>query len=76
MIIALLLAQTGMLTLIGIVVGSVLSVVLLRAAGDPSPGFVFISALGLLTLITALLAAVIPATIASRREPIRELRVP
>lgn len=76
LIIGLLLVQTGMLALLGIVIGSVLSAVLLLASGDPWPGLAFSVALGILTLITALLAALIPATIASRREPIRELRVP
>ena len=33
-------------------------------------------ALGVLTLTTAVGAAIIPAVIASNREPIRELRVP
>ncbi|MFJ2544063.1 lipoprotein ABC transporter permease [Microbacterium sp. NPDC087589] len=76
LIIGLLLAQTGMLALTGILVGSVLSGVMLFASGDPWPGLAFTAALGILTLITALLAALVPATIASRREPIRELRVP
>lgn len=76
LIIKLLLVQTGMLALIGIAAGSGISAALLVATGDPLPGFSFTIALGILTLFTALIAAAIPATIASRREPIRELRVP
>lgn len=76
LIIGLLLLQTGMLAVLGIVIGSVAAAVVLLVSGDPWPGFAFTLALGVLTLITALLAALLPATIASRREPIRELRVP
>lgn len=76
LIIGLLLTQTGMLALIGMGIGIVLSGALLAASGDPWPGLAFSAALGILTLLTALFAALVPATIASRREPIRELRVP
>lgn len=76
LIITLLLTQTALLAFIGVAVGTGLSAVLLFASGDPWPGSGFTAALGVLTLITALIAALIPATIASRREPIKELRVP
>lgn len=76
LIIGLLLLQTGMLAMLGILLGTAVSMALLLASGDPWPGFAFTAALGILTLIAALLAALVPATIASRREPIRELRVP
>lgn len=74
--ISLLLIQTGILTLFGIFVGAVLSLAILPVSGDPWPGIAFTGALGVLTFFTALVAALIPALIASRREPIRELRVP
>lgn len=76
LIITLLLAQTGILTVVGITVGAGLSLAILAASGDPWPGVAFTGALGVLTFVTALVAALIPALIASRREPIRELRVP
>jgi len=76
LIIRLLLTQTGLLALIGITIGTALSAVVLAVSGDPWPGTAFTAALGILTLLTALAAALIPATIASYREPIRELRVP
>lgn len=76
LIIGLLLAQTGMLAVVGITTGLVLSAVILIASGDPWPGAAFTGALAILTLLTALIAALLPAVIASRREPIRELRVP
>lgn len=76
LIITLLLTQTALLAFIGVAAGTGLSAVLLLVSGDPWPGANFTVALGVLTLITSLIAALIPATIASRREPIKELRVP
>lgn len=75
LIISLLLAQTGILAGVGILLGLVGSTVLLLALGDPLPGVAFVGALSLLTLLAALLAAVAPAVAASRRDPLRELRV-
>lgn len=76
LIVSLLLTQTGLLALIGIATGVAASSVLLIASGDPLPGLAFTGALALLTLLTALIAALVPATLASKRDPIRELRVP
>lgn len=76
LIIGLILAQTGILAFTGIIIGTTASAVTLIATGDPWPGLAFTMALGTLTLATTLVAALIPAIIASRREPIRELRVP
>ncbi|WP_246159845.1 ABC transporter permease [Microbacterium rhizomatis] len=76
LIIALLLTQTTVLAAIGIAVGLTASVIALLATRDPLPGFGFTAGLTLLALFSAVLAALLPAVIASRREPIRELRVP
>jgi len=76
LIVGLLLVQTGMLAVVGITIGLVLSVFILAVSGDPWSGATFTGALAILTLLTALIAALVPAVIASRREPIRELRVP
>jgi putative ABC transport system permease protein len=76
LIVTLLLTQTAVLAMTGIVVGVMVSTLILIFSGDPAPGFAFTVALAVLTLATALIASVIPAIIASRREPIRELRVP
>ncbi len=76
LIVTLLLAQTAILAVIGITIGTAASTIILRISGDPLPGLAFMGALGILTLATAMIAAAIPAIIASRREPIRELRVP
>lgn len=76
LIIGLLLLQTIVLAILGLVAGLVTATAALLATGDPLPGPAFVAALALLTLTTAALAAIIPAILASRREPIRELRVP
>lgn len=76
LIIGLLLTQTVLLALVGVVVGAGVAVIVLLAAGDPLPGAGFFASVGVLALATATVAAVIPAIVASRREPIRELRVP
>ncbi|WP_156138913.1 ABC transporter permease [Microbacterium mangrovi] len=75
-ILTLLLVQTALLAVAGIGGGTVSAVVTLLVAGDPLPRPAFTIALCTLTLLTATLAALVPAAIASRREPIRELRVP
>ncbi|KHK96100.1 lipoprotein release ABC transporter permease [Microbacterium mangrovi] len=75
-ILGLLLFQTTVLALAGITLGAVSAVALLLVAGDPLPRAAFTIALCVLTLLTAVVAALLPAIVASRREPIRELRVP
>ncbi len=75
-IITLLLTQTALLALAGILVGNTTATIALAATGSPHPGAAFTAAVSLLALGTALLAALAPAIAASRREPIRELRVP
>ena len=72
----LILAQTAVLAGVGRVLGVGVSVAVLLATADPLPGVSFTLALCVLTLATALLSAILPAVVASRREPIRELRVP
>ncbi|TKJ95534.1 lipoprotein ABC transporter permease [Plantibacter flavus] len=76
LIVTLLLVQTAILACFGIVAGTVTAALILAIPGDPLPGAGFTVALAVLTLVTALLAALVPALVASRREPIRELRVP
>lgn len=76
LIVGLIVAQTGILALVGVLIGTIASAIALFATHDPWPGAAFTLALGVLTVVTALVAALIPAVVASRREPIRELRVP
>jgi len=76
LIVGLLLAQTAMLSLFGAAVGAVASAAALAAAADPLPSFDFFAAVCILAVAVGTLAAVVPAVAASRRDPIRELRVP
>lgn len=75
-IVRLLLTQTGLLAVAGVLLDLVAAVVVLVASGDPLPGPAFMVAIGVLALAATLLAALIPALVVSRREPINELRVP
>ncbi|GAA2966009.1 ABC transporter permease [Microbacterium schleiferi] len=76
LIVALLMIQTILLAAVGSALGVATAVIALAASGDPLPGMAFITALAILTIVTAGIAALIPAVVASKREPIRELRVP
>ncbi|WP_431798583.1 ABC transporter permease [Microbacterium kunmingense] len=76
LIVQLLITQTALLAVIGVVVGLTTSIGILVVTADPLPGPSFMSALGILAVTTACVAALVPATLASRREPIHELRVP
>jgi putative ABC transport system permease protein len=76
LIILLLLLQMTALGLIGAVVGTAVAVAVLVASGDPLPSVGFITAIDVLAISVAVLAAILPALAAARREPIAELRVP
>ncbi|WP_239453519.1 MULTISPECIES: FtsX-like permease family protein [Microbacterium] len=76
LIVLLLFVQTVFLAVIGVLVGTVVSVAVLVTSGDPLPGPGFFGAVSVLALGTSAVASLVPAIIASRREPIRELRVP
>lgn len=75
-IVSLLVTQTAILAIAGIILGLAGAITAAAALGDPLPEFGFIAALAILALSAAMAAAIIPAIAASRREPIRELRVP
>ena len=75
-IVTILLTQTVLLALLGVVTGTALAALVLRISGDPLPGAGYLLALAIITLATAVISALAPAAAASRREPIRELRVP
>ncbi len=76
LIVGLLLAQTGMLAGLGTCIGLAVASSILLVSSDPLPEASFVIALGIATIVTATVSALIPALGASRREPIRELRVP
>jgi len=76
LIVGLLLTQTVLLAVAGVVIGLIASFVALVLLGDPLPGSTFTLALAILAVTTAAVAALVPAFLASTREPIREIRVP
>lgn len=76
LIVALLLVQMGTLSIVGAVVGTGLALVGLFITGDPFPGPGFLLALLILAVAVGTMAAVVPAVAASRRDPLKELRVP
>lgn len=75
-VVAMLLVQTLVLAVAGSVFGMVTSCVILLLNGDPLPSLEFGASLLVLSLGTTVLAAVVPAVVASRRDPLHELRVP
>jgi putative ABC transport system permease protein len=76
LIVALLLSQITALSIVGAVVGSVAASIALAAAGDPLPGIEFIVSVDLLAVAVGVVAALVPALAAARRDPLTELRVP
>lgn len=76
LIVTLLLVQMTLLSLVGAVIGTLASSIGLLASGDPLPGIAFTLAIGVLAVTVAVVAALVPALAASRRDPLTELRVP
>lgn len=75
-IIALLLSQTLFLALIGVVLGAASAIATFASTSGLLPNPSFVAAIGVLAAATAVLASVLPAIVAARRQPITELRVP
>lgn len=76
LIVALIATQTLLLALVGSALGVTVGTIVLLTTGGALPGVAFTGALVVLALLTTTLAALIPGIAASRRDPIRELRVP
>jgi putative ABC transport system permease protein len=76
LIVTLLLVQMAALGLVGAVLGSVTAGIGLVATGDPLPGIDFFAGVAILAIAVGLVAALLPAVAAARRDPLRELRVP
>lgn len=75
-IVALVVAQTSLVGFVGAVTGVLATtVVLLRFAGSPSSA-IFAIAVGVLSVLVAVVAALPPAILAAYRDPVRILRVP
>jgi putative ABC transport system permease protein len=76
LIVALLLTQTAALAIVGSIVGSAAAAIALAATGDPLPGVDFFAAVAVLAVLVGVVAALVPALAAARRDPLKELRVP
>ncbi len=76
LVVLLVLFQTALLAAAGAVIGLAGSVLALIVGGDPLPGIDFMTAVVVLVLTVTVVASLIPATVASARDPLKELRVP
>jgi putative ABC transport system permease protein len=76
LIVRLLLTQMAALSAVGVIVGCGASAITLQLTGDPLPSFQFFVAIAVLAIAVGVVAALLPAVAASRRDPLRELRVP
>jgi putative ABC transport system permease protein len=76
LIACLLLIQVALLAGIGAGAGLTTALAILFFASDPLPGADFVVAVGVLSVTVGLISALIPAIVAARRDPLRELRVP
>ncbi|QSB14304.1 hypothetical protein JQS43_22815 [Natronosporangium hydrolyticum] len=75
-IVAIIMLQVALLAIAGASLGTVATLVGLVLSQSPLPGVLFSLALGTAAVLAATAAAVVPAIIASRRDPLHELRLP
>ncbi|WP_372984957.1 ABC transporter permease [Microbacterium sp.] len=73
---ALVMGQALLQSAVGAAVGCAVSFAVLHAIDDPQPPATFYAGVGILSVVTGVLAAIIPAAFASRRDPLKELRIP
>jgi putative ABC transport system permease protein len=76
LIITLLLTQVALLAITGAALGTAASLAGLATTGNPLPGAEFTAAVAIASVLVATTAALPPAIIAARRDPLHELRVP
>ncbi len=76
LIVTLLLTQIAALSGIGAIIGCAAAAIGLAATGDPLPGPDFFAGVALLAVTVGIVAALLPALAAARRDPLKELRVP
>ena len=73
---ALVISQTGIVAAASATAGTLATLISLQVTGDPQPSWRFVCSVAVLAVASSLAAAVLPALLASRRDPITELRVP
>ncbi len=76
LIIALVLLQSTVPAIGGAVVGTAVAIMVLWLGGDPPPGAGYSIAVAVLAVVACVVGAIVPAMVASRRDPLKELRVP
>lgn len=76
LIVSLILAQTLTLAVAGALTGTAIALTIMAASGTPVPSARFCLAAGVLASAAPLIGAIVPGVYASRRDPLRELRVP
>ena len=76
LIVTLVSASTLMISAVASVLGGGVALLTLSIGGEPQPGWDFVTATLILTTAAAPLGAVPPSIVASRRDPLTELRVP
>lgn len=76
LVLTLLLTQATLVGAIGAVGGAVVAIAVLASTGDPIAPVGYVTGVISLAVVTSLLGAVAPAIVASRRDPLHELRVP
>lgn len=76
LVILLIVLQSAILAVLGVLLGMLIAVSMLLGSGDPLPGPDFFAAVAVLTAGVGVLAAMLPAAVAARRDPLVELRVP
>lgn len=75
-ILGLIALQTAYAAVVGALLGTAASLIALRATGDEAPTLSFVLAVGVAALVVSVLASLVPGSVAARRDPLRELRVP
>lgn len=76
LVMGLLVSQAALLAVVGSSLGTVSGVGMLIWLGDPIPAWDFTVAVAFLATSTVTFASMVPAYVASRQDPIKELRVP
>lgn len=76
MIVALVVGQVAVTAALSAIAGAVVGLTWLDVSGSPAPQASYVVAVVTALLTTAAVAALLPAAIAARRDPLRELRVP
>ncbi|WP_104092526.1 ABC transporter permease [Arthrobacter sp. GMC3] len=75
-VVALVLLEAATVSAVGALIGETTAASLLTGLGDPMPPPTFMLGIGVLAIFVGVVASLIPAFFAARREPIVELRVP